>query len=270
MPKPKLTATVLTVNSEDCIRECLDSFIDVVDEVVILDSISTDQTESICRSYDKVRFFQHPFDGHIQQKNRALDHCDEGWVLCIDPDERVTPELQKSIAKLIQNDPSDVVGAKFKRLTFHLGQFIHHGGWYPNARYRLIRQGKGRWGGENPHDCLEIEGGGITLDGDLLHFSFIDLADQVETINKFSSIVAHTRYRKGKKTSMFRLLAKPLSKFLEIYLLKRGCKDGVAGLVIAVSSAYSTFLKEAKLRELNTLDLDAPSNLPPYYEKSLK
>lgn len=270
MSKVKLAATIITYNSENHIKACIDSFVDVVDEIIVLDSISTDQTEAICRSYSKVRFYQHPFDGHIQQKNRALDYCDSEWILCIDSDERVTPELQQSITQLINDNPPDIQGAKVKRLTYHLGQFIRYGGWYPNARYRLIRKGKAIWGGENPHDCLELEGKGITLDGDLLHYSFKDLADQVETINKFSSIVAHTRHLKHRKASLARILWKPVSKFLEIYLLKRGFLDGMAGFIIAISSSYSTFLKETKLREMTELGLEKPSNLPPYYEKNLK
>lgn len=259
-PRPTLAAAIITYNEEDNIRECLESVKDFVDEIIVLDSFSEDATETICREYEKVLFFQHDFDGHIQQKNRALEKCKATWILAIDADERVSPELQRSIVEFLQKEPQ-VNGVKFPRLTYHLKKYIRHGGWYPNARYRLIRKGKARWGGENPHDTLIIEGAGGELTGDLIHLSFKDLSDQVQTINHFSSIVALTRYNQGKKTSLLRILCKPMSKFLEIYLLKRGFLDGIQGFIIAVSSAYSSFLKETKLLELSQLNAKSPSNL---------
>ena len=265
---PSLAAAIITYNEAENIRDCLDSVKDFVDEIVVLDSFSSDATETICREYEKVRFFQQAFEGHIQQKNRAIEACQTDWVLALDADERVSSPLRHSIEAFLNSQPT-VHGAKFPRLTYHLKKYIHHGGWYPNARYRLIRRGKAYWGGENPHDRLIIEGEGTQLKGDLIHLSFKDLSDQVQTINHFSSIVALTRYNKGRPASLGRMVGKPISKFLEIYLLKRGFLDGIPGLIIAVSSAYSTFLKEAKLYELNRLEADLPSNLSTaLYQKS--
>ncbi len=258
--RPTLAAAIITYNEEKNIGDCLQSVQDFVDEIVVLDSFSTDNTETICRNNEKVHFFQHAFDGHIQQKNRAIEKCSTEWVLSLDADERISSELRESIEDFLNGNPT-VHGAKFPRLTYHMKRSIRHGGWYPNARYRLVRKGKAHWGGENPHDYLIIEGEGIRLKGDLIHLSFSDLSDQVKTINYFSSIVALTRYNKGKNFSLPRMLWKPISKFLEIYLLKRGFLDGIQGFIIAVSSAYSTFLKEAKLFELSKLEADQPSNL---------
>ncbi len=257
--RPSLAAAIITFNEEKNIRECLES-VNFVDEIVVLDSFSSDATESICQEFPKVRFSQHPFDGHIEQKNRAIERCTSEWVLCLDADERVSAELEESIEAFLGTHPAEH-GAKFPRLTYHLGRYIRHGGWYPNARYRLVRKGHAHWGGENPHDYLILDGPGARLKGDLIHLSFVDLADQVKTINFFSSIVALTRYNKGKNFVFFRLLWKPLSKFLELYLLKRGVLDGLPGFIIAVSSSYSTFLKEAKLFELSQLNNEKPSNL---------
>ena len=261
-----LSAAVITYNEEEKIRECLESVTDFVDEIVVLDSFSTDSTEGICRSFAKVRFHQHPFDGFIEQKNRALELCGGEWILCLDADERVSPELRRSIETLLAGDP-DIAGAKFPRLTFHLHRYIRHGGWYPNARYRLVRRGMASWGGENPHDRMILKGRGTSIKGDLLHFSARDLSDQVRTINHFSSIAALERYNRGRRFRWWRLLVKPVGKFGELYLLKRGFLDGMQGFLIAVSSSYSSFLKEAKLYELDVLGSDKPSNLSALYAK---
>lgn len=266
-PKPTLSAAIITYNEERNIRDCLDSVTDFVDEIIVLDSFSTDATESICRMNPKVRFSQHPFTGHIEQKNRALAKCSCEWILCLDADERVTPALRASIDAFLQENPK-IAGVKFPRLTYHLHRFIRHGGWYPNARYRLVRKGMAEWGGENPHDKLILKGKGIKIKGDLLHFTARDLSHQVDTINKFSSIVALTRFNKGKRYHLWRLLLKPISKFVEIYLLKTGFLDGLQGFIIAVSSSYSSFLKEAKLYELDVLEAEKPSNLSALYEKN--
>jgi len=263
---PTLSVSIITYNEEKNIEDCLASVSDIADEIIVLDSISTDRTEEICRKNPKVTFYQHPFDGHIQQKNRALEKCSSEWILCIDADERVSRELGQSIKKILSRNP-DIAGVKFPRLTFHMHRYIRHGGWYPNARYRLIRKGMAYWGGENPHDKLLLKGKGKKIKGDLIHYTATDLSDSVKTINQFSSITALTRYNKGKKYRLWRLLLKPISKFLETYVLKLGFLDGIQGFIIAISSSYSSFLKEAKLFELRVLGSDKPSNLSSLFEK---
>lgn len=272
MNKPvKLSAAIITLNEERNIRDCLESVESLADEIVVLDSFSTDRTEEICREYPKVRFCQNAFSGHVQQKNLAAEKCKGEWILSLDADERISGELQESISNFLGDGPSDeIAGAKFPRLTFHMKRPIRHCGWYPNARYRLFRKGRAHWGGENPHDKLILQGRGTALEGNLLHYSFVDLSDQVKTINSFSSIAALTRHQKGNKFHLWRLLLKPITKFLEIYLVKRGFLDGIQGLIIAVSSAYSSFLKEGKLFELDRLEGSAPSNLPARYNQKPK
>jgi glycosyltransferase involved in cell wall biosynthesis len=264
--KPSLSAAIITYNEEANIQDCLDSVTEFVDEIIVLDSFSTDATEDICRKNPKVQFSQHPFDGHIEQKNRALEQCTSEWILCLDADERVSPELRRSIEGFLGGNP-DVAGVGFPRLTYHMHRYIRHGGWYPSARYRLIRKGMAFWGGENPHDKLILKGNGAKITGDLIHLTAKDLSHQVVTINTYSSIVALTRYNKGKRYHLWRLLLKPVSKFVEMYVVKRGFLDGTQGLVIAVSSSYSSFLKEAKQYELSVLGSEKPSNLSHLYDK---
>ena len=265
----KLSAAIITFNEEANIKDCIDSLIDIVDEVVVVDSFSTDKTKEICSRYPKVKFFENPFHGHIQQKNYAIDICEEQWILSLDADERVTPELRESIKNFFgSKNKEKYVGVKFPRLNYHLHKPIRHTGWYPNARYRLFKKGFAHWGGENPHDKIILNGKGLMIKGDLIHYSCIDLSDQVDTINKFSSITAYIRFGKGRKFYSWRLLLKPISKFIELYFIKRGFLDGMAGYIISISSAYATFLNEAKLYELDKLGVDAPCNLPKNYRNN--
>lgn len=270
----RLSAAVITFNEEHRIHDCIASVHDFCDEVIVLDSFSTDRTEAVARKFPKVKFLKHAFDGHVQQKNRAFDHCQGEWILSLDADERITPELAQSIRGFLDSSPS-VDGVRVNRLTIHMNRPIRHGGWY-NARYRLVRKGKASWGGENPHDQIFLHADphwkrnlGPVLDGDMIHLSFKDLSDQINTINKFSSIIAFTRSGQKRKFSLFRLITKPWVKFFEIYFLKAGFLDGMAGFVIARASAFSFFLREAKLYELEH-GLDRPSNLRADYQVQSK
>lgn len=262
-PMKNLSVAIITYNEEHNIADCIRSCEDVADEIIVLDSFSTDRTEEIARSFRKVRFKKHAFDGHVEQKNRALALCKNDWVLSIDADERLSPELAREIAAL---SPEDRDGFRVPRLTFHMGRFIRHGGWYPQRRFRLFRRSRARWEGENPHDTIVIDGRGGDLGGDLIHYSFRDLSQQIDTINRFSSIVAFTRHHRGQAFSWGKCLFKPISKFLEIYFFKQGFRDGFPGFAIAVASAFSTFLKFAKVYELARKDIERPSNLRPDYK----
>ncbi|MCB1176060.1 MAG: glycosyltransferase family 2 protein [Leptospiraceae bacterium] len=261
------SVAIITYNEELNIKDCIDSCHDIADEIIILDSYSTDKTLEIASSYPKVKISQAPFNGHIEQKNNAIKLCNGEWILSIDADERVSKNLKSEIIELIKKDSIPFNGFKIPRLTFHIGRFIRHGGWYPLKRYRFFRKGFARWTGENPHDYIEIEGKGSSLKGDIIHYSFKDLTHQVDTINKFSSIVGYTRFHKNISFPILKSLYKPFVKFLEMYIFKLGFLDGYPGFVIAISSAYSTFLKFAKLYELKKNLIERPSNLRKDYGK---
>ncbi|AOP33961.1 glycosyl transferase [Leptospira tipperaryensis] len=262
----KLSVAIITYNEERNIGECIESCLNIADEIVVLDSISTDRTEKISKSYPQVRFYKQKFKGHIEQKNDAIELCKFEWILSLDADERVSPELQRSLLQFKQDEKKeDRSGFQVSRLTFHLGRFIRYSGWYPQFRYRIFKKGNAVWVGENPHDYISIQGKGGKLSGDIIHYSFRDLTHQVNTINQFSSIVAMTRQKKGKKFSALRTIYKPFSKFIETYFFKFGFLDGFPGWVIAVSSAYSTFLKDAKQYELEKKIIERPSNVKEGY-----
>ncbi|MCB1320607.1 MAG: glycosyltransferase family 2 protein [Leptospiraceae bacterium] len=269
--EPTISAVIITYNEEAQIADCIRSVHDWCDEVLILDPHSTDRTAEIAGQFSKVKFRTHDFDGHVQQKNRAIEYSRGDWVFSLDADERASPELAEAVRTFVRIHPN-APGARIKRLTYHLGRYIRHGGWY-NARYRLIRRGEGIWAGENPHDSIRIRNQSTwqmlrspILNGQLIHYSFKDLSDQVDTINKFSSIVAFTRAGRGKRASILKMLVKPVSKFVEMYVVKAGFLDGVPGFIIAISSAYSAFLKWAKLYELRKTEIKRPSNLRAGYQ----
>jgi glycosyltransferase involved in cell wall biosynthesis len=253
-----LSIAIITFNEERNLADCIRSCEDLADEVLVLDSFSTDRTEEIARSFPKVRFAQHPFDGHVQQKNRAFAMCRNEWVLSLDADERLGPELREEIRAL---EPGGRAGFRMPRLTFALGAPIRHCGWYPQRRYRLVRRAAARWEGENPHDYLVVDGEGGDLRGDLVHHSFRDVADMARTADSFSSIQAMNLHHRGKRLARLWAVLKPPLKFLEIYLLKRGFLDGYAGFLVARMNAYGAFLKFIKLHELERGLVQRPSSL---------
>jgi glycosyltransferase involved in cell wall biosynthesis len=258
-----ISVAIITYNEQRNLADCIRSCEEVADEIVVLDSFSTDRTEEIARSFPKVRFSQHPFDGHVQQKNRALALCRNEWVLSLDADERVTPELRAEIRAL---DPGDRDGFRVPRLTFLMGKPIRHSGWYPQRKYRLFKRSRARWAGENPHDHLVVDGRGGALRGDLLHYTVTDVAHHVDTVNKFSSIAAFNRFHQGRRFSALTAVLKPFAKFLEVYLVKRGFLDGFHGFAVAVAASYFTFLRVTKLYELERGLIERPSNLRSDYQ----
>jgi glycosyltransferase involved in cell wall biosynthesis len=266
--KIKFSVAIITYNEEKNIKDCIESVHDFSDEIILLDSFSTDKTLEIASQFSNVKIFTNEFKGHIEQKNKAIELCNGRWILSIDADERISPKLKEEILEILKLDKKEIKGYKIPRLTFHLGKFIRHGGWYPLKRYRFFQKGFAKWTGENPHDFIEIQGNGKSLSGDIIHYSFKDLTHQVDTINKFSSIVGFTRYKKKISYPIFKSLYKPFIKFLETYFFKLGFLDGYAGFVIAISSSYSTFLKFAKLYELKHGLIDRPSNLNKEYGRT--
>jgi glycosyltransferase involved in cell wall biosynthesis len=260
-----LSVAIITFNEEANLPECLASVEGIADEILVLDSFSADRTEAIARAHPKVRFLQHAFDGHVAQKNRAAALCRNAWVLSLDADERLSPELRDEIAAL---EPGARAGFRMPRVTFVLGRPILHCGWYPQRRYRLFLRERGRWGGENPHDVLSVDGEGGDLRGRIVHHSFRDLADVSRTANAFSSIQAFNLHHRGQRFPRLLAVAKPLVKFLHTYVVKRGFLDGFPGLVVAVHEAYNTFLRYAKVHELSRGLVERPTNLRADYAPS--
>ncbi|OGG96021.1 MAG: hypothetical protein A2527_11905 [Candidatus Lambdaproteobacteria bacterium RIFOXYD2_FULL_50_16] len=243
----KISAAIITLNEADQIEACLAS-LDFCDEWVVVDSCSNDQTQALALKAG-ARVIEQPFLGHVKQKQLAVDACQNDWVLCLDADERISPELKASILALKQNGQPERTGYQMNRLSFHLGRWIRHGGWYPDRGIRLFNRQRGKWAGYDPHDKVEIEGEAGFLAGDIRHYVFDSLSDNVKTNDFYSGIMAKDLALAGKHPSLLKLLFKPPWKFVECYLIKAGFLDGMPGFIIAVGAAYSIFLKFAKLWE---------------------
>ncbi len=256
MSRPPISVCIITHNEESKIRSCLEA-VKWAEEIVVVDSGSTDKTVEICKEYtDKV--YHRPFPGHIQQKNNALDLASHEWVLCIDADERVSPELAEEIQKELSVNNNVCAGYLLPRHTYFLGRWINHCGWYPDYKLRLFKKDLGRWGGVNPHDRVTLESG-LTknLNGDICHFSYDDVSSQLATVNKFTSIFAQQMQEEGTSFGISSIIFRPIGRFFSMYFVKRGFLDGVPGLIISVMGSMYSFLKYAKCWEIqNTRDKD--------------
>lgn len=246
----QLSVVIITFNEEKNITRCLDSVWQVADEIVVVDSFSTDNTKKLCEAKN-VRFVEHKFDGHIEQKNWAITQAKYQYVLSLDADEALTKELEEAILQIKNNWKSD--GYVFNRLTNYCGKWIKHCGWYPDRKLRLWDTTKGKWGGVNPHDKVVMNKEAIVdnINFDILHYSFYSIQQHLKQIDYFTDISAEAAFKQGKTSSDFKILYKSIFKFFRDYILKRGFLDGYYGYVICKNSAYAKQLKYKKLKSLN-------------------
>jgi glycosyltransferase involved in cell wall biosynthesis len=247
---PEISAVIITFNEEKNIQRCLESLKGIVDEIVVLDSFSKDRTQSICES-NGVLFFQHVFDGHIQQKNRAITFASFPHVLSLDADEALDDELKASILAVKKNWTMD--GYYMNRLTNYCGHWVKHCNWYPDRKLRLWDSRKGSWQGVNPHDKYEMKNGDKScgfLKGNILHYSYYTTEDHYKQVAYFTDIASKAYFEAGKKAPWYKLLINPIAKFVDHYFLHSGFLDGKAGYQISKISAYATYLKYKKIRKL--------------------
>jgi glycosyltransferase involved in cell wall biosynthesis len=245
----EISAVIITLNEEKNIERCIASLAGVADDIVVVDSFSTDQTEAICRRL-KVRFVKHAFAGYAAQKNWALTQSRHGIVLSLDADEALSDDLKQSIVRVKANWQADAYS--FNRLTNYCGRWIRHCGWYPDTKIRLWDTAKGRWGDANLHEKVVMGANAKTahLEGDLLHYTFYTLGEHVAQVNKFSEIKARGRHAQGRRASLLSLLVSPMVKFVKGYLVRGGFLDGRHGFYVCALSSFATFLTCAKLFEL--------------------
>ncbi len=246
MEKLDLSLVVITLNEEKNIERCLKS-VPFAREVIVLDSKSKDRTVDIAQSLG-ARVFSQEFKGYRQQKADALALATQSWILSLDADEYLSPNLQTEIKSVLTNPLFN--GYKMPRKSFHLGRWIYHGDWYPDFQTRLIKRNRAYWKGGQLHESMFVEGKVGTLEGEIYHNVFRDLADQIDTNNEYSTLGANDAYQSGRKFYSWQLLLKPIFKFLECYLWKLGFLDGAPGFIIALAAAQSSFLKYSKLWEL--------------------
>ena len=246
----ELTATVITFNEEQNIRDCLQSLL-WVPNIVVVDSGSTDHTVEIAREFTE-QVYVTDWPGHVQQKNRAIDYATTNWIISLDADERVTPELREEIEQRMSQEPN-FPGFSMPRLTWHLGRWIRHGDWYPDRKIRVFDRRKARWTGLNPHDRIKLDGVAEPLEGEILHYSFRDLHHQLEGIDFFTGIAARELDIRNERSHMVGMLFRAPWKLTRMYWVRKGWKDGFAGFVLAVVAAFYVFLKYAVLWERRSL-----------------
>ncbi|MGK5082658.1 glycosyltransferase family 2 protein [Bdellovibrionota bacterium FG-1] len=246
MSRLPISVTIITLDEEKHLPRAIHS-VRWADEIIVVDSGSTDSTVEIAKKLG-ARVFEHAWGGYGQQKNYAQQQARHPWVLNIDADEVVPPALAdeiKQVLEKVDTDNDDIRGFAIPRRTFYLGRWIRHGGWYPNYLVRLADRRHSRWSEPAVHEALEVQGRILHLQNPLDHFSFDSIYDQVVTNLNFSKLGSQQLVQCGKKPSLPRLCLKPLGKFIETYLLKRGFLDGLAGFIISINAAYSVFLKYA-------------------------
>ena len=241
-----LSVALLTYNSEKRLKEVLESVKDIADEIVALDSGSKDKTLEILNSYG-VKVYRREFDNFVNQKNHLISLTTKEWVLFLDDDEVLTPELARSIEAELKSPRFD--GYYLNRITNYLGRWIRHA-WYPDWQLRLARRVKCRWVGSEVHESLKVEGRLGYLKGELLHYSYSSISEHLNKIDRYSTLYARGALKRGKRFSLFKLLTSPAGAFLRRYLLKRGFLDGFEGFVLSVMASYYTFLKYLKIWEL--------------------
>ncbi|HEX3100918.1 MAG TPA: glycosyltransferase family 2 protein [Pyrinomonadaceae bacterium] len=246
----KISASIIVYNEEENIADLCET-LEWADEIVIVDSGSTDRTAEFAKKYtDKV--FQHEFKGYKDKHQFADAQTTGDWIFWIDADERVTPELKESISRLRMQDENALPdGFRIARKTFYLGRWIRFCGWYPDYQMRLYRKSKSFWDGVSPHETARVEGKIETLAGELLHYTKRDLSDHHRVIERYASLAAEYKVEHGEKTGAVAIFFGPVGAFLRTYILKQGFRDGTRGLIISMFTAYGVFLKTAKVWERN-------------------
>jgi len=247
MAESKLSVYMITYNNERTVEKALKS-VTWADEIIVLDSFSHDKTVEICRKFTN-KVFQRKWPGHRDQYQYAADLTKNEWIMFVDADEEIPPELAEEIRRVLKEERKDVDGFHVYRRTYYLGRWIRYGGWYPDYEIRLYRRDKGRWEG-GLHAKVVVNGKVGSLKNQYLHYNYRDISDQIQIIDKYSQIAAEDMLKSGEKFSLLRLLFHPPFRFIKEYLFKSGFRDGLPGFIIVVATMFYVFIKYAKLWEM--------------------
>lgn len=247
----KLSAVIITLNEEKNIEDCLKSVCGVADEILVVDSFSTDGTEQICLKYG-ARFIQNKWEGIVKQRNYAQLQASHPVLLNLDADERLSPGLIASIIKEKEKG-FPMKGYCMNRFNNYCGKWIKHGVYYPDRKLRLYHKDAGKVEGSDPHEWVQLNSNYKVekLSGDILHYSFRSFAEHIAQMNKFSSVSAHTLFKRGRRPSVIKPFLSAWWAFFNTFFLRLGFLDGIYGYVIARNNAMYAFFKYAKLNELH-------------------
>ncbi len=258
-----ITACFIVLDEEQDLPGALESVEFASEIVVVVDSRTKDRTREVARQFSRVerpvQIFEKEYAGQVAQKNFALEQANCDWVLCLDADERVSPELRRELEGLFAGTPS-AQGYTVGRRTLYLGRWMKGSNWYPDRKLRLLRRGAGRWEGIDPHDRLKVAGRVEHLKGVLSHLSYRDLQDHLEKLDFFTSVAAREKLKRSARYPVFRMLIHPPARFIKMVLLRGGWKDGMQGMIAALMGSFYVFLKYAKLWELRRAELRAPGS----------
>ena len=261
---PSLSVTIVTLNEAAHIAAAIRS-VSWADEVIVVDSGSTDETVAIARR-EGARVEARGWTGWVDQKNYAAELATHDWILSLDADERVTPDLAAEIRALLAGTPAHMA-YRIPRVAFHLGRWIRTTDFYPDFQTRLYERRHARWRGKYVHESLSSDTPPGRLTHELQHFSFANLADHLDRLNRYSTLAARQLYESGRRTNVIGLMVHPVAAFVRNYVLRRGFLDGTTGLTLSAVNAYGVFIKMAKLHELQRqtagTPLAADANAPP-------
>ena len=251
-----MSACIIAFNEEDRIADCIRSLA-WCDEVLVVDSHSTDRTREVAADCG-ARVIERDWPGHVAQKEFTIRAAQHDWVLCIDADERVSPALRAEILALRDAGFPGAAGWKMPRMSCYLGRWIRHGTWYPDLCLRLFDRRRGRWGGHDPHDRVELDSPPRRLAGDLLHYPYRSFAEHLRTIDNYTTIMARGLRERGRRARTSDLVLRPAVRFFRFYALKGGFLEGWRGLLLAYLAAYYVRLKYAKLLVMEREEPPAP------------
>jgi len=235
------------MNEADRIGRCLES-LSFCDELVVVDSGSSDGTREVARRFTE-RVIEQPFLGYVKQKNFALERASHDWVVCLDADEALSPELREAVLAAIVR-PNAPAGFELDRITYYLGVWHDHGEWYPDWQLRVFRRSRGHWAGMDPHDRVELDGPVEKLRGRLWHWNYRNLSEHIQTTDRFSARMARSMQESGVRFRVSDLLLRPPGRFFKGYVLRQGYRNGLPGFIVCAATAYYVFMKYAKLWEL--------------------
>lgn len=243
-----ISVCIIARNEAENLKRCLGSVRGWVSEIIVVVNDCTDSTVEVARSFG-ARVFEEPWHGHRDQKNVALAKASAPWILCLDADEEVSPELRRAICAHVERDDPGYDGAFFARKVWLMGRWITHGDWYPDYKLRLVRRGRGRFGGKLEHDRMEIEGRACRLPGELLHYTCPSLNQHLQKIPYYSDFFLERQLAEGARWCLPEVLFRSVWRFFRAYVLRRGFLDGFPGFYVASYTAFATFFRYTRLYE---------------------
>lgn len=245
-----LSVAVITFNEERIIEKLLKSVENFADEIIIVDSFSTDKTEQICKKFSKTKFIERQFDGFGTQKNYAIDQCSGKWILFLDADEIPDEKAKTSINKIVNSEKNNFEVYKIEFNNVFLGKILKHGGWGNTWRERFFMKGSGKYSEDIVHENFKTNKKIGKLEGKLFHYTYKDIHHHIEKTNKYTSMMAKKLFDRGKKSGVLKVIFKPSFQFIKSYFLKLGFLDGIEGYYMARTASAYTFLKYMKLYEI--------------------